>query len=78
MLFYTWLLFLTPQDWTVLGKPLIWWAVAIPVYVLVFTFFGILIWIGWAMATTPEEPPLEVEFPAPASKAKPEEERTAA
>jgi len=65
MLFYTWLLFLPPQDWTVLGKPLTWWAVALPVYVLVFIFFGILIWIGWAMATTPEQPPLRAEPPQP-------------
>lgn len=65
MLFYTWLLFLPPSDWMVLGKPLSWWALALPVYVLVFAFFGVLIWIGWAMATTPEESPLGGESPTP-------------
>lgn len=57
VLFYTWLLFLSPPDWEILGKQLSWWALAVPVYILVVVFWGILIWIGWAMATTKTPPP---------------------
>lgn len=57
VLFYTWLLFLSPPDWQILGRQLSWWALAVPVYILVLVFWGILIWIGWAMATTKTPPP---------------------
>jgi len=57
VLLYTWLLFLSPSDWKILDKQLSWWALAVPVYILVLVFWGILIWIGWAMATTKTPPP---------------------
>jgi len=57
VLLYTWLLFLSPSDWQILGRQLSWWALAVPVYILVLVFWGILIWIGWAMATTKTPPP---------------------
>jgi len=63
---YFWWLFLTPEEWNILGRSLRDWAVIIPVMLIVYFFLFILLWIGWAMATTP--PPL------PMAK-KPEEER---
>ncbi|MEM3793437.1 MAG: hypothetical protein QXS76_00865, partial [Candidatus Bathyarchaeia archaeon] len=43
-----------------LGVPasLSWWAVAIPVFLLVVLALGIVMWIGWTMFTTP--PPMPV------------------
>jgi len=62
---YLWWLFLAPE-WPILGRSLRDWAVIIPVMLIVYLFLFILLWIGWAMATTP--PPL------PTVK-RPEEER---
>jgi len=54
---YFWWLFLAPE-WNILGRSLRDWAVIIPVMLIVYFFLFILLWIGWAMATTP--PPLPV------------------
>jgi ABC-type Na+ efflux pump permease subunit len=58
ILFQTWAMFFAPQSVTdpIFLKPLSWWSIALPVYIIVLFFFGILIWIGWAMVTTPENP----------------------
>lgn len=52
MLGYFWWLFLAP-DWTFLGRSLREWALIAPIVVIVYLFFFILAWIGWAMVTTP-------------------------
>ena len=36
-----------------------WWAIAIPIFLLVILALGISMWIGWTMLTTP--PPLPIE-----------------
>jgi len=54
---YTWMLFLSPSNWEIMDKQISWWALAIPVYIIVLVFWAILIWIGWAMATTKAPPP---------------------
>lgn len=56
VVFYTWVLFLSPPDWKIMDRQLSWWALAIPVYIIVLIFWAILIWIGWAMATTKAPP----------------------
>ncbi len=38
-----------------------WWAVAIPVFLLVIIALVVIIWIGWTMLTTPSPAPLEAE-----------------
>jgi predicted DNA-binding transcriptional regulator len=40
------------------------WAVAIPVLIGVLAVLGIVMWIGWTMATTPPPKPIELETPA--------------
>lgn len=58
MIGYFWWLFLSPQNWVILGRPLSDWAVIVPVLVIVYAFLFIVAWIGKTMATTP--PPLSV------------------
>lgn len=43
------LLFLVPESWSLLGKPLSWWALAVPVYLIVVLFWLIILWIGWIL-----------------------------
>ncbi|MGC8849214.1 MAG: phage holin family protein [Candidatus Bathyarchaeia archaeon] len=52
--------FFAPYLEPILGVPasLSWWAVAIPVFLLVVLALGIVMWIGWTMFTTP--PPMPV------------------
>ncbi|MEM2122881.1 MAG: phage holin family protein [Candidatus Bathyarchaeia archaeon] len=52
--------FFAPYLEPILGVPasLSWWAVAIPVFLLVVLALGILMWIGWTMFSTP--PPLPI------------------
>lgn len=38
-----------------------WWAIAVPVILLVLAILAILMWIGWTMLTTPPPAPLEPE-----------------
>ena len=38
-----------------------WWAIALPVILLVLAILVILMWIGWTMLTTPPPTPLELE-----------------
>ncbi len=43
-----------------LGQGLIqWYAVAIPIWLLVMLVLGIAAWIGWTMASTPPPKPIE-------------------
>jgi|GEM_PF-1974235 len=42
-------LFLIPEGWSLLGRPLSWWALAVPVYLIVVLFWLILLWIGWIL-----------------------------
>ncbi len=37
------------------------WAVAVPVLIGVVAVLGIVMWIGWTMATTPPPKPIELE-----------------
>lgn len=41
-----------PSSWS-------WWAVAIPIVLLVITALVVCMWIGWTMLTTP--PPISIE-----------------
>jgi hypothetical protein len=59
MLIFFWALFLSPQDFKLLGRTISDWALIIPILVIVCLFLIIVIWIGWAMATTPPDLPLE-------------------
>ncbi|RLF10629.1 MAG: transcriptional regulator [Thermoprotei archaeon] len=52
MVFYIWLLFLSPEEWQ-------FWALRIPVAVIVLAAVGVAAWIGYTMASTP--PPRVVE-----------------
>ena len=56
MVGYFWLIFLSPQDVVFLDKTIRDWAIIIPVLVIVFIFFFLVAWIGWALAST--APPL--------------------
>lgn len=58
MVGYFWLLFLTPEDPTYLGKTLSEWAIIIPVIIIVYAVLIVVAWIGWALAST--APPLPV------------------
>lgn len=53
--------FFAPYLEPILGVPasLSWWAIAIPVFLLVVLALGIVMWIGWTMFTTP--PPMSIE-----------------
>lgn len=42
-------LFFIPENWSLLGKPLSWWALAVPVYLIVVLFWLIILWIGWIL-----------------------------
>ena len=59
MITYFWALFLSPDDYMILGRTIQQWALVIPTIIIVFLFLFILAWIGWAMATTPPELPIE-------------------
>lgn len=50
---YTWVLFFSQLE------SLKWWAIVIPVYVIVIIFAFIAAWLGWIMMTTPPPKPLE-------------------
>lgn len=50
------LLFFSPGDWRLFGRPLSWWALAVPVYIIVVLFWLILLWIGWIMVTEKKIP----------------------
>lgn len=58
-----------------LGLPawLSWWAVALPVFIVVLLALGVLAWIGWTMATTPPPTPIE-DLEEPSTEG-PEEKR---
>jgi hypothetical protein len=58
MVGYFWLLFLSPEDPTYLGKTLSEWAIIIPVMIIVYAVLIVVAWIGWALAST--APPLPV------------------
>lgn len=68
MIGYFYWLFLAPKDMVILGKSLRDWALIFPVVIIVYAFLFIILWIGWAMASTP--PPL------PLTKRTSEEEET--
>ena len=55
---YTWLLFL-PPDWRVMGMPVDVFMLKLTAWVAVAGVFGLLAWMGYALATTPPPPPLE-------------------
>ena len=38
---------------------LAWWAIAIPIFLLVLAVLTIAMWIGWTMLTTPPPAPIE-------------------
>jgi hypothetical protein len=58
MIGYFWLLFLSPEDVTFLGKTLSEWAIIVPVVIIVYAVLVVVAWIGWALAST--APPLPV------------------
>jgi len=58
MIGYFWLLFLSPQDPSYLGRTLSEWAIIIPVVIIVYAVLIVVSWIGWALAST--APPLPV------------------
>ncbi len=68
MIGYFYWLFLAPKDMVILGRPLRDWALIFPVVIIVYAFLFIILWVGWAMASTP--PPL------PLTKKTSEEEET--
>lgn len=43
------LLFFVPENLSLLGKPISWWALAVPVYLIVVLFWLIILWIGWIL-----------------------------
>jgi protein-S-isoprenylcysteine O-methyltransferase Ste14 len=55
--------FFAPYLEPIIGIPasLSWWAVAIPVFLLVVLALGIVMWIGWTMFTTPPPVPIGEE-----------------
>lgn len=67
--------FFAPYLEPILGVPasLSWWAVAIPVFLLVILALGIVIWIGWTMFTTPPPMPIEGEVEETAQPSNTEE-----
>jgi hypothetical protein len=58
MVWYFCWLFLSPDDWTFLGKNLSEWAIIVPVLIIVYAVLFVVAWIGWALAST--APPLPV------------------
>jgi hypothetical protein len=58
MVGYFWLLFLAPEDTVFLGKSISEWAIIIPVIIIVYAVLIVVVWIGWALAST--APPLPV------------------
>ncbi|RLF23544.1 MAG: transcriptional regulator [Thermoprotei archaeon] len=50
---YTWVLFFCQEEY------LKWWALAIPVYMLIALLTLFSAWIGWIMLTTPPPKPVE-------------------
>jgi hypothetical protein len=58
MVGYFWLLFLAPEDAVFLGKHANEWAIIIPVIIIVYAVLVVVVWIGWALAST--APPLPV------------------
>ncbi len=50
---YTWIIFFSKWE------QLKWWAIAIPVYLIVLIVAFVATWIGWIMITTPPPKPLE-------------------
>ncbi len=68
MIGYFYWLFLAPKDMVILERPLRDWALIFPVVIIVYAFLVIILWVGWAMASTP--PPL------PLAKKTSEEEET--
>jgi hypothetical protein len=61
MVGYFWLLFLSPEDPTFLGKTLSEWAIIIPVAIIVYAVLIVVAWIGWALASTAPPLPLSGE-----------------
>jgi threonine/homoserine efflux transporter RhtA len=53
------------------------WALAIPVAILVFFVLGLSFWVGYTIATIQVEPYEEAEPPAPSPEAEPASERPA-
>ncbi|MEM3522130.1 MAG: transcriptional regulator [Candidatus Bathyarchaeia archaeon] len=51
-----------------------WWAIALPVILLVLAVLAILMWIGWTMLTTPPPTPLEQETSIETEESKAEQE----
>ena len=63
--------------WFLLGLMMkSYWAVAIPVAILVFFVLGLTFWVGYTIATIQVEPYEEVE-PSPEADAEPASERSA-
>ncbi|MEM2902212.1 MAG: phage holin family protein [Candidatus Bathyarchaeia archaeon] len=56
-----------PASWS-------WWAVAVPMFLLVIAALAICMWIGWTMLTTPPPMPIESELKA---ESEPESEKEA-
>ncbi len=53
MIGYFWWLFLSPEEWTILNRPLKDWALIVPILIIVYAFLFIIAWIGRTMASTP-------------------------
>jgi len=70
---YFWWLFLAPEEWSILGRSLRDWAVIIPVMLIVYFFLFLILWIGWAMATTPPALPM-AKKPEEEGREEPEKE----
>jgi hypothetical protein len=45
-----------------------WWAVAIPVGLLLAFVLGLTFWVGWTIATVPVEPEPDPDAPPPATE----------
>ncbi len=56
------------SPWIGLDPRLQFYAIAIPVLLLVLLVLFISVWIGWTMLTTPPPAPLEPETPEPATE----------
>lgn len=63
MVGYFWLLFLAPDDTVFLGKSISEWAIIIPVIIIVYAVLIIVVWIGWALASTAPPLPVTAEKP---------------
>jgi glucose dehydrogenase len=72
MIGYFWWLFLSPVKWTILNIPFRYWALIVPILIIVYAFLLIIAWTGRTMASTPR--PLSVLEKAAEEKEKTEKE----